>query len=129
TAAHAVLRSGLPVLLVALDASSDVPISRAFVDRLRGRSLTPAGTFVADLLDHQDDFVRSGQYYFWDPLAAAAAVGNNSGGLGERGVDVDQRAGNTEGALVAVDGEPRVHLAVSANAIALERTLIDTLAP
>ena len=128
-AAHDVLRSGVPLLLVALDATSDVPITRGLVDRLRARPKTAASVYVGDLLAHQDDFIRSGQYFFWDPFAAATAIDHSLAGFVERGLDVDLRPGGPNGSLLAVDGAPRVSLAVSANANAFEQSLLDTLSP
>jgi pyrimidine-specific ribonucleoside hydrolase len=129
SAAHDVLRSGVPLRLVALDATSDVPVTLGFVDRLRARPKTSASTYVGNLLAGQDEFVRSGQYFFWDPFAAATAIDHRLAGFVERGLDVDLRPGGPNGSLVVVDGDPRVSVAVSADANAFEQSLLDTLSP
>jgi pyrimidine-specific ribonucleoside hydrolase len=64
--------AAVPVTLVPLDATNAVPITSFFVDVL-GRHLgTPAAEAVHDLIA-DDPFLVSGQYFFWDPLAAGIA--------------------------------------------------------
>ena len=129
SAAHDVLRSGVPLRLVALDATSDVPVTLGFVDRAARAPKTAASTYVGNLLAGQDDFVRSGQYFFWDPFAAATAIDHSLAGFVERGLDVDFARAMPNGSLVAMDGEPQVQRRSSANANAFEQSLLDTLSP
>lgn len=68
------LDSGVPVLLVPLDASNHVPLDLAFYNRLVAQHGTDAATFVLLALSADIDFVASGAFFFWDPLAAAALV-------------------------------------------------------
>lgn len=69
TAAQAVLDSGVPLTLVPLDAQ--VPVD-AYVARALGRgATTPPADAIAGLL-RADPFYTAGDFYFWDPLAAAA---------------------------------------------------------
>jgi inosine-uridine nucleoside N-ribohydrolase len=66
----AVVSSGVPVVLVPLDATNDVPITDAFYDRLASEDRSAAADIAFELLARNRFLVLGGQY-FWDPLAAA----------------------------------------------------------
>jgi purine nucleosidase len=72
-AAADVVRSGIPITLIPLDATNKVPLARAFIDRLS------AQTSVASQLATQSWRIAWSQqgtdlYYFWDTLTAAALL-------------------------------------------------------
>jgi pyrimidine-specific ribonucleoside hydrolase len=70
-AARIVFESGAPVTLVPLDATNEVPVTPEFVARLDAEQATPEAEFVAALLAANAESIAAGDYYFWDPLAAA----------------------------------------------------------
>lgn len=72
-AAQRVLAAGLPILLVPLDATNEVPVDGAFVREVQ-RATTPRGRIVAEILAGAAERINAGRYYAWDPLAAAALV-------------------------------------------------------
>lgn len=57
--------SGAPVLLVALDATNQVPITQAFLERLARNGRSPANELVTDLY-RANPLVGTGAAYFWD---------------------------------------------------------------
>lgn len=61
--------AALPVTLVPLDATNAVPFTSFFVEGLSRHLSAPAARTVHRLVAG-DPFLVSGQYYFWDPLAA-----------------------------------------------------------
>jgi inosine-uridine nucleoside N-ribohydrolase len=65
--------AALPVELVPLDASNEVPATTFFVELLGRHLRTPSARIVHALLD-QNAQVADGTYYFWDPLAAVLVV-------------------------------------------------------
>ena len=73
-AAQRVMSSRLPITLVPLDATNQVRVTADFAARFKQRTATPAGRFVDAVLDRNDWFIASGEYYFWDVLAAIVAV-------------------------------------------------------
>ena len=73
-AARRVVAAGLPLLLVPLDATNQVPIDPAFARITDQRAVTPLGRVVSALLSSKSDSVNSGTYYAWDPLAAVALI-------------------------------------------------------
>ena len=68
-AAEAVVSSGVPITLVPLDATNDVPVPVGYGETLAGAEQAAA---ISRLSSYVDDFpaVTSGFYYFWDELAA-----------------------------------------------------------
>ena len=70
-AAQRVLESGVPVTFVPLD--TQVPVDAYVLRAIARNATTPAGRVVARLLTSSSFFV-SGQFFFWDPLAAAEAA-------------------------------------------------------
>ena len=69
-AARLVFESGAPITLVPLDATNEVPVTPEFVDQLDAGKTTPEAEFVAALLANNAESIETGNYYFWDPLAA-----------------------------------------------------------
>lgn len=73
-AASRVLEAGLPVELVGLDVTNHVQVTPAFAADFKQRADNPAAEFWSAVLDANDWFIDSGEYYFWDVLAALAIV-------------------------------------------------------
>ena len=73
-AAEIVLKSRIPSLLVPLDATRHVPITRNFVEDFRRRDLTPLGRVVAQMLEAAMPYIDANAYFAWDPLAAMALL-------------------------------------------------------
>ncbi|NJC95948.1 MAG: nucleoside hydrolase [Anaerolineales bacterium] len=70
-AANIVFKSGIPIVLVPLDATNNVPITRRFYNALGDHLNTPAANLVYDILAANLDFVDSGGFQFWDSLTSA----------------------------------------------------------
>lgn len=72
-AAEIVFSAGLPIRLVPLDATNKVPLTRVFVDRFRretvGADANVVSNWFAQLLKPE-----LGEYFHWDPMAAALAL-------------------------------------------------------
>ncbi len=73
-AADQVLRSELPIELVGLDVTNTVKVTRSFAKTFKSRVDNPAAAFWDKVLDANDWFIDSGEYYFWDVLAALVVV-------------------------------------------------------
>jgi len=73
-AADVVFKSGIQTLLVPLDATVHVPISRNFVEDFRRHNLTPLGRVVLQVLEAALPLIDTHTYFAWDPLAAAALM-------------------------------------------------------
>ncbi|MBU2926027.1 nucleoside hydrolase [Colwellia sp. 1_MG-2023] len=73
-AADKVLASGLPIELVGLDVTNSVRLTAKVASEFKKSVTTPAAQFWDQILDKNDWFIESGEYYFWDTLAAIVAV-------------------------------------------------------
>jgi inosine-uridine nucleoside N-ribohydrolase len=121
-AAQEVFASGVPVTLVPLDATNDVPSTVFFSDALRRYHYsTVAATAVWDL-DAANPSIWTGGQYFWDPLAAAAVAKPDLLTYTRSTLRV-----TASGRTVAVRGGAAVEVAVHADRQAFERELLGSL--
>jgi inosine-uridine nucleoside N-ribohydrolase len=120
-AADEVLRSGVPVTLVPLDATNAVPATVFFALGLqRYHYATPAASLAWELMDVNR--MHAGGRYFWDPLAAAALATPEVVRFGNRRLRATR-----EGRLVNDRSRPAVRVAVGADRARFERELLGTL--
>ncbi|MBI9045678.1 MAG: nucleoside hydrolase [Anaerolineaceae bacterium] len=128
TAAEIVFGSGAPVILVPLDATNHAKVTREFYDQLESFHMTPEAAFVYDLLSQNKfNMVTSGQYYFWDPLAAALLVDESMANYENQPVCMVTQEGNDSGQTIIGEGCPNIRIAVSADSDRFEKTFIETL--
>ena len=73
-AADKVFKAGLPITLVGLDVTNSVPVTEQEAADFIKYAKSPAADFWAKVLKKNDWFIASGEYYFWDSLAAMVAV-------------------------------------------------------
>ena len=73
-AADIVFAAGLPIELVGLDVTNTVRVTSDFAQNFKQKVKTPSAKFWDHVLDNNDWFIDSGEYYFWDTLAALIAV-------------------------------------------------------
>jgi inosine-uridine nucleoside N-ribohydrolase len=67
------LASDIPVTMVGLDATNDVPIDVVTIERWSADRSTPAAEIVARVLDAESYLADSSMYYAWDALTAVIA--------------------------------------------------------
>ena len=124
-AARIVFESGAPVTLVPLDATNEVPVTPEFVARLDAEKATPEAEFVAALLADNAESIGSGDYYFWDPLAAAVLGDPGLVTLTPRDVTVIDAPGAPEdGRTKPVANGSEILVATAPDREALEAALI-----
>nr|CBA32608.1 hypothetical protein Csp_D33000 [Curvibacter putative symbiont of Hydra magnipapillata] len=106
-AADYVFRSGVPITLIPLDATQHAPITTAFYLRLLENHITPSADFVYQALTADYGFIASGDFDFWDPLAAAILTQGDLGVYRDVRLVVytpnDERSGEL---LLRDDGSP-----------------------
>jgi pyrimidine-specific ribonucleoside hydrolase len=116
-AANAVLKSHIPTLLIPLDATVHVPITRRFIEEFRARHLTSLGRLVSQILQAALPYVDQHAYFTWDPLAAVAlrdpaVVGTRGGSL-----EVVTRGNNIgQTRLVEWNSDSTLSIAITADA-------------
>ena len=126
-AANILFESGAPVTLVPLDACNHARVTVDFLQQLGHNHATAEADFVYTALEDIQGFIESGNYYFWDPLAAAIL---KDGGLATYERDpncVIEEEGSQSGQTVVQEGCPLLTVAVTADQAAPEQVLISTL--
>jgi len=73
-AASIVLKSGIPIRMVPLDATNKVPLTSEFINKVNGLPGSPIQAFVSRIYERITTASGNVQYLHWDPLAAVIAV-------------------------------------------------------
>lgn len=68
------MRSGVPLTLVPLDATNQVPLTPRFYQQCTTNPRTPGAAFTARLLRRIQPLLRGKPFYFWDPVTAVIAI-------------------------------------------------------
>jgi len=123
SAVSAVLASDVPISIVPLDATKDVPVPADLADRLKTDHTAGGADLVYELLVRNPDRLRGedGQQ-LWDELAALAVTDADLVSW----EDVTVTAGD-DGRLVRDDGGRSIRYASSADRAAVETALLDAL--
>ncbi len=124
TAADVVLRSGIPVTLLPLDATSDVPVTKAWFESIAGHRTTAAANAVHDLFAASRPFDFG--LFFWDELAAAVAFDETLATFDERPIVVEVDGPEQGRTRLDEEGTP-VRFAVAADGERFESELLTTL--
>jgi inosine-uridine nucleoside N-ribohydrolase len=124
-----VFQSGVPVDLVPLDATNQVPVTLTIIDRLKYARNTPEARFVYDVLSETNyfDFIRSGRYYLWDTLAAAILTDASLANFETRSLTVIEEEGNQSGRTLASETGAPVRVAVEVDVERFWHSFLDTL--
>ena len=126
-AANIVFKSGIPIILVPLDATKDVPVTRNFYKALGRNHHTPASTLVHDLLTANLDFVDSGGFQFWDSLTSAIFTDPGIASFKEIKLVVVEEEGSESGRTKPDSNGVKIKVAVSADRDKFEQLLLTTL--
>ena len=120
-AADVVFKSGIKTLLVPLDATMHVPITRNFVEDFRHHNLTPLGRVVLQVLDAALPLINTHTYFAWDPLASAALVDSSLVTARQGSIEVVTRGKNIgRTKLVKWNSGSRLSIALDANAASFQ---------
>ncbi len=127
TAARIVFGSGVPIRLIALDATNKVPLDSGFLHEIQAKARSPLGRVVAEVLEADRETIRDGIFYAWDPLAAAALLHPNIVKTEAMHIDI-QEDGPEAGRTVASPGKPNADVAVDADAGAFRALFLESFA-
>lgn len=122
-AARLVFESGIPITLVPLDATNQVPVTVDFFPVLQASHLTPEAGWVFDLFNAVRSHLLSGGEYFWDPLTAVILANENLATIEQDTLCVIEESGQ----ILVKDGCPQVRVAVNTDAARFVQELLDTL--
>jgi inosine-uridine nucleoside N-ribohydrolase len=126
-AAAMVFESGAPITLVSLDTTNIVPITMNFYKRLEADQTTPEANFVYQLLTLNQEFIQRGQYFFWDPLAAAIAADESLATFEERLLKVIVEEGPESGRTLTAEDGSSIRVCTKADGARFEKVFLNTL--
>jgi inosine-uridine nucleoside N-ribohydrolase len=126
-AASAVIASGIPITLVALDATNDVPATRFFYETLEAQREAPAAALLYRYLEANQGIFEGGSYFFWDPLAAVTLVHPDVVETERKPIIVVENQGHDEGATVESADGIEIDVAVAADRSRFETFFLTAL--
>jgi pyrimidine-specific ribonucleoside hydrolase len=126
-AASEVFSSGVPITLVPLDATNQVPVDMDFYNRLESEHPEPEAAFVFDVLTGNLFMIENEAYYFWDPLAAAILTDETLATIEELTICVDTTEGPTSGATHIQSGCPIISVIMEVDKQRFKEYFLNTL--
>lgn len=127
-AADEVLRSGIPITLVPLDATNQVPLNVFHLEALEAHNNTPAAKAVTTMLEASDQ-LASGGLFFWDQLTAALLVDESYGTSEKRNIEVVIDENRTvAGMTLEADTGTSVHVVDSVDRERFETEFLSAIA-
>jgi inosine-uridine nucleoside N-ribohydrolase len=120
-AAARVLRAGVPIRVVPLDATSRVKLDSAFLKRYQSEAKGPLAALVVKVLNGESEMITQGLFYAWDPLAAGALLDPSVATWKPAHISIRQ-SGDQSGRSVIEPGTPNATVAIDA-----DRTKFETL--
>lgn len=126
-AANAVLRSGVKLRLVPVEATQALPVTPAFRDALAAAPRDATSGLLLGLLDTVAEGIDSGWFYFWDTLAAVAATKPEVMGNHTLTISIVTEEGPTLGQTLSDPAGVEVRFAEEFNRETFERELLETV--
>ncbi len=126
-AANIVFKSGIPIVLIPLDATDDVPVTRNFYKALDKNRNTSTAKLVYELLTANLDFVDSGGFQFWDSLTSASFTDQSIVKFEELNLSVVEEEGPESGRVKQDANGVKINVAVSADSKKFERVFLTVL--
>jgi len=126
-AANIVFDSGIPVTLIPLDATRDVPVTRKFYNELGKNLNTSTANLAYELLTANLDFVNSGGFQFWDTLTSALFTDESIANFEEMNMSVVQEEDPESGYTKPDSNGPTIRVAISADHNKFESLLLTIL--
>ncbi len=118
TAAAIVFDTGVPITLIPLDATNELPVTPYLYEAVAAhRDASPTATFVADYLDVSP---LLGGLYHWDELAAIVAIDETVVTIEDRKLAIATGTQSQEGATIDDPNGRPVRVAVAADRAAFE---------
>jgi hypothetical protein len=128
-AAAEVLASRMPITLVPLDATSQVPMSGLHLRVLQEHQATPIAAAGVTMLEANAGFLGSGEMFFWDQVAAALLVDESLGGFETMRLSViTDGERDVVGRTVRSDDGAEMRVAMTVDVERFEREFLSALA-
>jgi len=119
-----VLESGVPIKMVPLDVTNDLPVHSEFLRKLEAQSATSKASLLATKLW---SLVKGFNYYFWDTVTAAAAIKPDLFTFKEMKIDVTMQGKGLGKTASSMFGGKKVQVATQVNKEGFEQLLLQIL--
>ena len=128
-AANIVFGSGIPVTLVPLDATNQVPLSKGYLEQMMSIKGVPVLEFISRALRFIQR-LSSGErtFYFWDPLAAVVCLHPEIAAFEQRRVRVVEAEGRESGRVVEAEDGALVRICTRVERESFERLYLEGMA-
>lgn len=120
-----VLDSGVPIKLVTLDVTNELPVHAEFLKKLEAQSATSRASLLAVKLW---SLVKGFNYYFWDTVTAAAAIKPSLFTFKEMKIDVSMQGKNLGRTATSLFSGRKVQVATQVNKDRFEELILGILA-
>jgi inosine-uridine nucleoside N-ribohydrolase len=124
-AADKVFSSGIPITLIPLDATAQVPITNQFYGEFQKRQKNPKAQFSYQVLSK---VLSEGPSYFWDPLAAVVASQHSVATFENKRLKVITSPGSDYGRITITDDGWEVQVCTDINKKIFYQQLADGIA-
>ena len=123
-AAKAVFNLGIPIRMIPLDITNQLPVTKDFLERLEIQSENCKASRLALTLW---SLVKGFDYYFWDTVTAAAVIQPDLFSFKEMRIDVSTQGHSQGKTSPAIFGGRKVKVATSVNKAAFEDLVLEIL--
>lgn len=110
-AAKEVLKTGIPIYLIALDATNHTPLTQEFYDFVERNHRTPLSALFFQLLTGVLPVIKMDGFYFWDVVAVETLVDPNLVNFEPRKIDIITTEGAQCGQTVDCESGYSIQLA------------------
>lgn len=124
-AANQVLCSKVPITLVPLDATNQVPLTPEFIGRIETLPPTPQTRVVQKVMAGKHGPMEAGRFFFWDPLTAAIFNDETLAGFEMRHLRVIEEPGPHQGRVINDPAGPAVRVVFRVDRKRFEQDFIE----
>ncbi|WP_238584429.1 nucleoside hydrolase [Legionella gratiana] len=126
-AADKVFRSGVPITLVGLDVTNQVPVTQAFYQKLKQNQNNLANQFFYELFHRNEAEIIEHKWYFWDVLSAVVAYDDSIVKASNKKLRVLLSPEEQAGTTVVDKKGSTIRVCTAVDKERLENVLMDTL--
>lgn len=126
-AADLVLKSGVKVRLIPVEATKTLPVTPEFLVRLNASKRDQTSELLLSLLGAVSEGIESGWFYFWDTMAAVSAVHPEVMGNHEATISIITEEGSALGQTLLDPAGTEVRISGEFNAETFENVFLKTV--
>ncbi|PWY55188.1 nucleoside hydrolase [Legionella qingyii] len=126
-AADKVFRSGIPITMIGLDVTNQVPVTKDFYLKLKQNQNSLGNKFFYELFHRNEAEIFEHKWYFWDVLSAVVAHDNSIVKSTNKKLRVVLSPEDQSGTTIVDKNGNAVRVCTTVNQEQLETILMDTL--